>query len=249
MIQKKQKRHGIPSRPLRITGGNGLGRAPSVETLEIVLKCDSFGTVEAITAILTGMKIPGVEIKVIHSGVGDITKNDILMALTGSRLVTGFDVGVAPRLEQWAKEHGVEVRLYGVVYTLSEDLKALARSLTEPEPEEQTLGRARVIALFKSSHGSVIVGCEVLEGVLAQGRNFRIINAMGPAYTARIESLQVEKQAVKEARAGQQAGIKVTGFGDVRLGDLIECFEPPSGGRRSAAWRPRGAVLRFDEKA
>ncbi|ABK15898.1 translation initiation factor 2 GTPase [Syntrophobacter fumaroxidans] len=248
MIHKLKKRRGIPAGPLRVIGSRAQRPGPAVETLEIVLKCDSFGTVEAVTTLLGKIGGREVEIKVIHSGVGDVTKNDILMALTGSRLVAGFNVGLAPRLEQWTKEHGVEVRLYNIVYTLAEDLGALARSLIQTEPEERILGRAKVIATFKSSRGSIIAGCEVLDGVLAHGRNFRVVKAMGPVFTSRIESLQVEKRPVREVRAGQQAGLKVTGFVDVRVGDYIECFDPPVG-RRSSAWSPRGAVLRFDENA
>lgn len=248
MTQKRQARRNITFGLAKTDTGVGgrKGERPG-KTLEVVLKCDSFGTVEAISAILAKTAIPGVAIKIIFSGVGAVTKNDLLMALTGSRLVVGFDVDVMPRLEQWAKEHEVEVRLYNVVYTLSEDLKALARTFTEPEPEEQILGRARVIALFKSSHHNIIVGCEVAEGTLTVGRNFRIISAMGPTFTSRIESLEVEKQPLKEVKTGQQCGLKVSGFTDVKIGDLVESFEPPSA-RKRQSWKPRGIILRLDDR-
>ncbi|NSW86532.1 MAG: hypothetical protein HPY84_09455 [Syntrophobacteraceae bacterium] len=243
MIPKRHRRH---TGRIEISGSAPVVKIPEahLETrvLEVVLKCDVIGSIEAVTSVLERMEIPGVRIMVIHSGVGPVNKNDLLMALTGSRLIVGFQVGTAPRIDQLVKEHGVEVRLYSVVYALAEDLRRIAGSLAMEEPEERVTGRARVIALFKSGRKGVIMGCEVYEGVLALGSSYRIIGAMGPVYSSRIESLQVDKVPVKEARKGRQAGIKVKGFDRVKVGDLVECFErkTPVG---KAAWQPRGAVL------
>ena len=94
-----------------------------------MLKCDTDGSVEAVSALIANLKAPEAEIKLIQSGVGNVSKQDLLMALTGSKLVIGFNVGVAPKLEQWVKEQGVEVRLYDVIYKLADDLKAIVQSL------------------------------------------------------------------------------------------------------------------------
>jgi translation initiation factor IF-2 len=217
---------------------------PSVDKpkLQIVLKADSMGSAEAITAMLASTKIPEADIKVIHSGVGAVSKQDLLMAQTGSSLVVGFNVGVAPRLDQWVKEHGVEVRIYDVIYKLAEDLGAIARGLVVPEPEEKITGKCEVIATFKSVKGGMILGCEVVEGSVQVGRSFRVVTAMGPVHSARIESLQIEKQAVKEARPGQQVGVKVAGFSDAKAGDFIECYEVPPSPRKSG-WTPKGNIV------
>ena len=209
--------------------------------LEIVLKADSMGSAEAVSAILSTTKVPEADIRVIQSGVGAVSKQDLLMALTGSRLVVGFSVGVAPRLEQWVKEHGVEVRIYDVIYKLAEDLGTLARSLVVPEPEEKVTGKCEVIATFKSVKGGMILGCEVVEGSVQVGKNFRVVTAMGPVHSARIESLQIEKKTVKEARHGQQVGVKVAGFSDAKTGDFIECYEVAVA--RKATWTPQGDVI------
>ena len=211
-------------------GTPGVGRPK----LQIVLKADSMGSAEAITAMLAATKIPEADIKVIHSGVGAVSKQDLLMAQTGSSLVVGFNVGVAPRLEQWVKEHGVEVRIYDVIYKLAEDLGTIARGLVVPEPEEKVTGKCEVIATFKSVKGGMILGCEVVEGSVQVGKTFRVVTAMGPVHSARIESLQIEKQTVREARPGQQVGVKVAGFSDAKAGDFIECYEAPSSPRKSA---------------
>ena len=213
--------------------------------LEIVLKCDTFGTVEAVNGLIARIKAPEVDIRVIHSGVGAVYKSDLLMAMTGSRLVIGFEVDVMPKLEQWIKEHEIEVRLYRVVYKLAEDIKNIASSLVLPEAEEVITGKARVIALFKSRHRAIILGCEVWEGNLSVGKDFRVISAMGPIYSGRIESLQVESSPVKEARIGQQVGIKIHNFDKARLGDLIECYETAHS-KKGTIWRPSGTVVHIE---
>jgi translation initiation factor IF-2 len=211
--------------------------------LEIVLKSDSVGSAEAVSTLLAGMKIPEAEIKVIHSGVGAVSKQDLLMALSGSGLVVGFSVGVAPKLDQWVKEHTVEVRLYNVIYRLADDLREIARDMIPSEPDETITGKCRIIAVFKSSKG-VVFGCEVLEGSLQVGKNLRMVTAMGPVHSSRIESLQVEKKPVREARPGQQVGVKVPGFTEAKEGDFIECYEiaPP----RKKIWSPAGRIVHLE---
>lgn len=212
--------------------------------LEIVLKCDFVGSKEALVSALATIDIPAVEIRVIHAGVGPVSKSDLIMAMTGSRLVTGFNVDIMPGAGDLAKEYGVEVRLYNVIYRLMDDVKQIARNLVPAEPEERITGKAEVIELFKSSRKGVILGCEVKEGSLVTGKNFRIIAAMGPIYTGKIESLHIEQNAVKEAGAGQQVGLKLSEFNKAKVGDLIECFQtvrPQS----HAAWTPKTGVYRF----
>lgn len=211
--------------------------------LAIVLKCDSVGGVEAVSGVLASPGVPGVELEVIHSGVGAVTKQDILMAVTGSRLVVGFNVSVNPGLENRIKEQGVEVRLYNVIYRLGEDLREIARSLVPSEPEEVVTGTCGVIAVFRSGKG-VVLGCEVLAGALQTGKNFRVHAAMGPVYSARIESMQVNRKPVREARPGQQVGIRADGFEDARVGDFIECYEVAAPKKKT--WTPRGNIIRLE---
>jgi translation initiation factor IF-2 len=209
--------------------------------IELVLKCDTMGSVEAISALLANLKAPALDVEIIQSGVGNITKQDLLMALTGSRLVIGFNVGVAPKLEQWVKEHGVEVRLYDVIYRLAEDLRIIGQSLAPLESEDKVTGKCEVIATFKSKKGGVILGCEVVDGSVQVGKRFRVITAMGPVHTAKIESIQVDRQPVKEARVGQQVGVQVSGSAFGKVGDFIECYEEIMPKR--TRWSPRGDII------
>ena len=212
--------------------------------LEIVLKSDSTGSEEAVVTSVSSIQIPEIELKVIHSDVGSITKSDLLLALTASKLVLGFNVGVVPKIESLCREQGIEVRLYDVIYSLTNDLQSIANSLvTTEEKEEKITGKAKVIALFKSSRKGIILGCEVLEGTLSVGKRFRIVSAMGPVYTGQIESLHIQKDRVKEAHPHQQVGLKVTGLKKAGIGDLVECFEiaKTSSGK---IWQPTGGVFK-----
>ena len=211
--------------------------------LEIVLKCDVAGTAEAIGASLSEIKVPGVQIDLIQIGVGKVTKSDVLMARTGSKLVIGFNIDIMPKLKQEIKEFGVEVRLYDTIYKLTDDIRKIAQSFNITPPEEKITGKAKIIATFKPGPKGMVIGCEVLEGAIELGKEFRVISAMGPAYFGKITSLQIEKQNVKSGKPGQQVGIKLVGWNKARVDDLVECFESlksKAGGR----WKPRSGVVR-----
>jgi translation initiation factor IF-2 len=216
---------------------------PKISKLEIVLKCDVVGTVEAVSSSLLKLNIPDVDIQIIQSGVGNITQSDVLMAQTGSRLVIGFNVDTMAKLDQHIKEHGVEVRLYDTIYTIIKDIKKIATNLKAKQPEEVISGKAKIIATFKVTRKDIIIGCEVLEGAIELGKNFRIITAMGPAYSGKITSLQIERKNVKAGKPGQQVGIKISDWKKARVDDLIECFEivQPTGG---GPWRPKSRIFR-----
>ena len=217
--------------------------AQEIKKLEVVLKCDATGTEEAIKAGLAAIEEPDAEVAVIQSGVGNVSKSDILMALTGSRLVIGFNVEVTPKLQTEITAHGVEVRLYDTIYNLTKDVKAIAGNMFAKEPVEKITGKAKIIATFKGSRKETIIGCEVQEGVVELGKKFRVITAMGPAYSGKISSLQVERKNVKAGKPGQQIGIKISNWNKAKIGDLVECYTTvkPVGG---SPWKARAGVFR-----
>ncbi|MEW6587202.1 MAG: hypothetical protein AB1442_16525 [Nitrospirota bacterium] len=210
--------------------------------LEIVLKCDSIGSVEAVTAAISEIAIPEVDISIIHSGLGAVSKSDVFLAETASRLIAGFQADVLPGMDKALKEHRVEVRLYDVIYTLTADIRAITESMIPPESQEQVIGSAKVIALFKSSRKGIITGCEVQDGFLAVGQHFRIISAMGPVYSGAIESLHIRENAVQKAIPGQQVGIKIRDFDKARIGDLVESYRPLP--QKARPWEPEGKIIR-----
>ena len=218
------------------------GELAEGKRLEIVLKCDTSGCAEAIVIGIASINLPGVEVGVISSGVGSINKSDIFMAETGSRLIVGFNVGLMGQVEHLAAEHGVEVRLYEVIYRLLEDVGAIAGSFIPRSSVEEILGTAKVIALFRSSRKGIILGCEVLTGKLSRGKQFRVVGAMGPMYFGKVESLHIENDSVSEAHKGQQVGLKIRDFSRARIGDLVEIFQDAAG-ERVTPWQPHGRVV------
>jgi translation initiation factor IF-2 len=212
--------------------------------LEVVVKCDVAGTVEAVKASLEAIAVPGAEVAVIQAGVGQISKSDVLMAQTGSKLLIGFNVDVVSKLQSEVMNYGVEIRLYDTIYQLTEDVRKIAGNLVSKEPEEKITAKAKVIATFKGGHKGIILGCEVLEGALELGKDFRVITAMGPAYFGKIGSLKIEKNAVKIAKPGQQVGLNIPGWKKGKIGDWVECWEIvyPEG---NGPWKPRSGIFRF----
>lgn len=240
-----EHRHRSKSREWMRTHAPDTSSRNKKPALEIVLKCDSDGSIEAVSDALSKLNIPEADLTIMHSSIGDIHKSDVQLAETGSKLIVGFQVGVETGMEKDLREYGVEVRLYDVIYRLTGDMKDIAQSLIPHVPEEQIIGTARVIALFKSSRKGIIIGCEVLNGHLAHGQHFRIISAMGPVYSGLIESMKIEQHVVRKALPGQQAGIKIRDFKRVRTGDLVESYKAaPSKVFRQ--WKPRGGIFRID---
>jgi len=209
--------------------------------LSIVLKTDTVGTAEAVISGLQALHTGDVIVQVIHAKTGDVSKSDLLMAETGSRLVVGFNVGLLPRIKELAAEKGIEIRLHDVIYKLLDDIKEIAGTMVPYEEEEKITGRAKVIALFAGGHKGVILGCEVLDGTLALGKKFRLISDPGTVYEGTIDSLHMEERVIKEATKGQQVGLKIPGFKRAKKGDLVECFETVSPRRRR--WQPKGGVF------
>jgi len=216
-------------------------KAGETRKLELVLKCDTSGCVEAIIAAISALSLPEVEITIISSGVGAVSKSDIFMAETGSRLIIGFNVGVMPHIDRMVSEHKIEIRFYDIIYKLIEDVESIAKSFIQQESSEQIIATAKIIALFKSTRKGIILGCEVLKGKLTKGASFRVLGAMGPKYSGTIGSLHIEENAVKEAIKGQQVGLKIKDFNRVKIGDLVESFRVVNG-QRSQPWQPQGKI-------
>lgn len=210
--------------------------------LSLVVKGDTIGCEEAVSTLLLTGTVPGVRVEILHKGVGDICKSDVLAAAAASRLVIGFNVGVLPRVAELSKEHDVEIRLYSLIYRLQEDITAIAETLLPRPATEEILGSARVIALFKGSRKGIILGCQVEQGRLQVGDRFRVIAAMGPVYEGAITSLHIERDAVNKAMAGQQVGLKIEDFKTAKIGDRVEAYRRESSASKGK-WVPSGRIV------
>ena len=209
--------------------------------LEVILKGDSEGSLEAVEAAISEISLPEVDVSVVSRGLGPVTVSDVFFAETAGRLIVGFQVDVLPGVEKALRQHNVEVRLYNVIYSVTDDLKTLAESIVPRASGDEITGTAKVIALFKSSRRGIIAGCEVIEGHLAVGQHFRIISAMGAVYSGTIESLHVGEHAVQTASPGQQAGIKIRNFTGAKVGDIVESYRPAG---KDKTWKPAGGIMR-----
>ena len=194
------------------------------KTLNIILKADVVGSVEALRHSLQRLSTSEVSINIIHGGVGTISKTDIMLANASNAIIIGFNVRPDTNTKREAEQEGVEIRLYRVIYHVIEDVKLAMVGLLEPEYQEVLMGRATVRATFKISKLGVISGCYVTEGKITRGANARIIRDGVVIYEGKIGSLRRFKDDVKEVEENYECGIGMEKFGGMQPGDIFEAY-------------------------
>jgi translation initiation factor IF-2 len=197
----------------------------AVQDLNLVLKGDVGGSVEAAVSELAKIEHPEVRVSVIHEGVGPITESDIMLASTSNALVVGFNVRPNAEARALAEREGVDIRTYRVIYQLTEDIEqALVGMLTAVQTEEIT-GEAEVRALFKVSRLGTIAGCMVTQGVVKRNSQVRVVRDGTVIYDTTISQLKRFKEDAREVAEGFECGILLEGFNDVKEGDVLEAYE------------------------
>ena len=196
-----------------------------VKDLNLIVKGDVHGTVEAIQGSLNAIET-GEELRIciIHSAVGGITGNDILLASTANAIVVGFNVRPEPTAKALAKKYNVEIKLYTIIYDLIEDIKKALKGMLEPVYEEVFQGRAEVRDLFKVPKVGVIAGCMVADGQITRGARARLLRDSKVIFEGKVDSLKRFKEDAREVQSGYECGIGLSGFNDIKLGDVIETF-------------------------
>src|SRR5512132_2416742 len=197
----------------------------AVQDLNLILKGDVVGSVEAAVSELQKIKHPEVRVNVIHQGVGGITENDIMLASASNAMVVGFNVRPSAEARALAERAGVEIRTYRVIYQLTEDIEQALVGMLRPIQTEATLGEAEVRALFRASRIGTIAGCMVTSGVVRRGAQVRVVRDGTVIYETTIASLRRVKDDVREVQEGFECGILLDNFNDVKEGDVIECYE------------------------
>ena len=192
--------------------------------INVVLKTDVKGSEEAVRHSLEKINLDGVTVNVIRSGVGTITESDVTLANASKAIIIGFNVRPANKTVELAKEHSVEIRLYNIIYKVIEDMEAAIKGMLDPVYEEKVLGQAEVRQIFKFSKIGNIAGCHVTSGVIKNGSDARIVRDGIVLYTSKINSLQREKDQVKEVNNGYDCGLTILDYQDIREGDIIEAF-------------------------
>ena len=198
-----------------------------IETLNLILKGDVSGSVEALEDALIQLDVGSeVELRVIHRGVGAITKSDITLASASSAIVIGFNVKPEAHTALFAEQEGVEVRFYSVIYRAIEEIEAALKGLLKPEYEEAILGNAEIREVFKSSKFGNIAGSIVLDGIIRRNGKARILRVGAVIVdNLAIESLKRFKDDATEVKEGFECGIGVGSFKDIQAGDVIQVFE------------------------
>jgi translation initiation factor IF-2 len=198
-------------------------QAGQTKELRIILKTDVSGSLGAITHALDALSTDEVRINVIHEGAGDITDNDVLLAAASDAIVVGFNTKLVDTARRTAESEGVDVRLYDIIYKLTDDIEAALKGLLEPEIVEAVEGRAEVRQIFRVGKNTVIAGCYVTDGRIIRG-GARVWRGGKVIATDRIESLRRFRDDVREVASNLECGIGLANFNDLVEGDIIECF-------------------------
>jgi translation initiation factor IF-2 len=197
----------------------------AVQDLNLIVKGDVVGSVEAVVSELAKIQHPEVRVNVIHSGVGAITENDVMLASTSNAVIVGFNVRPNAEARALAERENVEIRPYRVIYQLTEDIQQALVGMLRPVEQEATLGEAEVRALFRVSRLGTIAGCMVTSGVVRRGARVRVVREGTVVYETTIAQLKRFKDDVREVAEGFECGILLAGFNDVKEGDVLECYE------------------------
>jgi translation initiation factor IF-2 len=196
-----------------------------VKDLNIVIKGDVQGSVEAIKDAMAGIIHPEVQVKVIHAAVGGINESDVMLAAASNAIIIGFNVRPELKASQTAEQEGVDIELYNVIYEAIDDVKKALEGMLEPTIREKVLGRAEVREVFRSSRLGAIAGCMVTDGVVSRNSDgLRVIRDNIVVYEGKISSLKRFKEDAREVASGYECGIMVENYNDIKVGDILENF-------------------------
>ncbi|MGI9860361.1 translation initiation factor IF-2 [Moorella naiadis] len=198
--------------------------AGEVKELNLVIKGDVQGSVEALRSALEQLSTKEVKVNLLHGGVGAITETDVMLAAASRAIIIGFNVRPEANVRKAAEEAGVEIRLYRVIYEVVDDVRAAMSGLLEPEQREATLGRAEVRATFKVPKAGTVAGCLVTEGKIQNHALARVIRDGVVVFEGRIDSLKRFKDDAREVAQGYECGVGLEKFNDIKEGDVIEAY-------------------------
>ena len=199
--------------------------AGEVQTLNVVVKADVRGSLEALQSSLADLGNEEVKVNVVAGGVGGITETDVSLAMTSNAVIFGFNTRADSKARSMAENEGVEVRYYNVIYDLIDDVKAALSGMLSPELREEIVGIAEVRDVFRSPKFGLIAGCMVTEGTVFRSKPIRVLRDNIVIYEGELESLRRFKDDASEVRNGMECGIGVKNYTDVKVGDLIEVYD------------------------
>ena len=197
----------------------------SFKELNIIVKGDVDGSVEAMSGSLIKLSKESVQVNVIHAAVGQISESDVLLAAASNAIIVGFQVRPSAAARKLAESEEIEIRLYSIIYDAINDIKDAIEGMLEPVMKEEIVASVEVLEIFKISKVGTVAGCVVREGKLARNTPIRVIRDGIVIYTGKLGSLKRFKDDVKEVTSGQDCGLNIESFNDIKIGDIVEGYE------------------------
>ncbi len=195
-----------------------------IKTLNIIIKTDVQGSLEALCASLDKIQSDEVELNIVHRGVGNINESDVMLAIVTKSVIIGFGIGKEQKASESAKDKSVEIKLYSVIYEAISDIRAAMEGLLEPHVKRTLVGRAEVRQVFKVSKVGTIAGCMVIKGTVKRGMEAKVLREDEIIFTGTIDSLKRFKEDAKEVKEGFECGIGFRSFNNIKNSDFIEVY-------------------------
>ena len=216
-------------------------KSGDVKELGIVIKADVQGSVEVLSEMLPKLSTDQVKLKIIGSGVGAVTENDVLLASASSAIIIAFGIRPDRKAADLAQQEHVDIRTHTIIYEVSDEIKKAMEGLLEPVIQETYLGRAEVRNTFRVKGAGTVAGCYVVDGVLKRDAQIRVVRDGAIVYTSKLSSLKRFKDDASEVRTGFECGAGIANFNDVKVGDILECFQVTKLSAAEAAAQSSGA--------
>jgi translation initiation factor IF-2 len=199
-------------------------KAGEVKDLNVIIKADVNGSIEALRDSLTKLSNDEVKINVVHSATGTIAEHDVSLAAVSDAIIIGFNVRPTPKVQDLANEENVDMRFYSIIYEVIKDVQDAMVGMMASKFEERVLGRAEVREVFQIPRVGAIAGCYVTDGKIERGRQIRVLRDGIISYDGKIGSLRRFKDDAREVMSGYECGIGIERFNDVKIGDTLECY-------------------------
>ncbi len=199
-------------------------KAGEAQELNLILKADVQGSLEPIIGEINNLGKGEIRINVLYAETGNISENDVLLASSSQAIIIGFSVQADVAARRLAEKEGVSIRLYDIIYRLTEDVQKALKGMLAPEFTQKVIGKAAVLAVFGLSKGGKVAGCKVTEGEVRRNAKVRLLRGKDTVYEGDVASLKHEKEDVREMRVGFECGIGLKNFNDILVGDVIECY-------------------------
>ena len=199
-------------------------KAGELKSVNVIIKADVQGSVEALSASLQKIDVEGVKVTIVHSAVGAINESDVTLAEASNAFIVGFNVRPTPQARQQAEADDVEIRLHSIIYKVIEEMEEAMKGMLDPEFEEKVIGEAVIRETFKVSKVGTIGGFMVINGKVTRDSKVRVIRDGVVIYDGELASLKNYKDDVKEVTKGREGGLMIDGYNDIKMADVIEAY-------------------------